>query len=537
MSETIENNNTDGIGGVTPDQQDLTYFPLDLYQALTLPFRLPCMIFSFFFNLFTYSFIGTTLLIGLVVLVFFLTKAFLKNKSTRLAQSFPVSSSKSNRKYSGLVTIGFFHPYCNAGGGGERVLWCAVKALQNRYDFVKIVVYTGDVDAKPEEIIRRAKERFNIEIEDYVHFVYLSTRSWVTAQRYPIFTLLGQSLGSILLGFEAIFKFCPDVYIDSMGYAFTLPIFRYIGDAKTCSYVHYPTISTDMLSKVNERQADFNNAQYIARNLVLSNLKIIYYKMFAWCYGLSGRCSDKVMVNSTWTSNHVKAIWKVKAPCLSIVYPPCNTRQLQELYIDENESGKLFPRQIISLSQFRPEKNHMLQLEAFSSFLKKLPIEQSENYRLLLVGSCRNEGDESRVKMLREHAEKLEILSYVEFHLNVSYEVLLTHLAQSMVGLHTMKDEHFGIGVVEFLAGGLVTLANDSAGPKMDIVTEHNGNKTGFLASSCQGYVKALKKIFSMTTKERFRLCQNARESVSHRFSEETFERRFIAETENLLNR
>ena len=531
MNESIDNNSTG-----PSDQQDLAYFLLDLYQALTLPFRLSWSMLSFVTNLSMSSFFVTTVLIALITLVLLLTKAYLKRKSDQLARTFPVNSSKSNRKYAGLITIGFFHPYCNAGGGGERVLWCAVKALQTRYDFVKIVVYTGDREAKPEEIIFRAKERFNIEIEGHVHFEYLSMRGWVTAQRYPILTLLGQSLGSVLLGLEAIFRFCPDVYIDSMGYAFTLPIFKYIGGCKTCSYVHYPTISTDMLSKVNERQADFNNAQYIARNLLLSNIKKIYYKLFAWCYGLCGRCSDKVMVNSTWTSNHIKAIWKVQTPCLSVVYPPCNTRQLQELYMDENESGKLFPRQIISLSQFRPEKNHLLQLEAFSSFIERLHSSQSENYRLLLVGSCRNEGDESRVKMLREKAEKLGILSYVEFHLNVPYEELLRHLAQSIVGLHTMKDEHFGIGVVEFLAGGLVTLAHNSAGPKMDIVTEHNGNRTGFLADSRKMYVRALEDIFKMTTKQRFRLCQNARESVSERFSEETFERRFIAETENLLN-
>lgn len=37
---------------------------------------------------------------------------------------------RGNEKY---FHIGLFHPYCNAGGGGERVLWCAVKALHNRY--------------------------------------------------------------------------------------------------------------------------------------------------------------------------------------------------------------------------------------------------------------------------------------------------------------------------------------------------------------------------------------------------------------------
>lgn len=29
-------------------------------------------------------------------------------------------------------SVGFFHPYCNAGGGGERVLWRAVEAYQER---------------------------------------------------------------------------------------------------------------------------------------------------------------------------------------------------------------------------------------------------------------------------------------------------------------------------------------------------------------------------------------------------------------------
>lgn len=32
----------------------------------------------------------------------------------------------------GRPTVAFFHPYCNAGGGGERVLWCAIRVLQSR---------------------------------------------------------------------------------------------------------------------------------------------------------------------------------------------------------------------------------------------------------------------------------------------------------------------------------------------------------------------------------------------------------------------
>lgn len=44
---------------------------------------------------------------------------------------FHFSKKRSLRKQKGLV-VGIFHPYCNAGGGGERVLWAAIKAIQTR---------------------------------------------------------------------------------------------------------------------------------------------------------------------------------------------------------------------------------------------------------------------------------------------------------------------------------------------------------------------------------------------------------------------
>lgn len=42
------------------------------------------------------------------------------------------STRNARRAREGRPTVAFFHPYCNAGGGGERVLWCAIRALQNR---------------------------------------------------------------------------------------------------------------------------------------------------------------------------------------------------------------------------------------------------------------------------------------------------------------------------------------------------------------------------------------------------------------------
>jgi alpha-1,2-mannosyltransferase len=192
-----------------------------------------------------------------------------------------VSPRKGQQQDDKDLTIGFFHPYCDAGGGGERVLWCGIRAIQKRFPAAKIVVYTGDVDAAPDQILLRAKERFNLDLPNpkKLEFVYLHRRKWVEASTYPRFTLLGQSLGSIYLGLEAMEKCIPHVYLDTMGYAFTLPLFKYFGSCKVGCYVHYPTISTDMLDKVRTRSRGYNNRRGIASSSIATNLKLLYYKV------------------------------------------------------------------------------------------------------------------------------------------------------------------------------------------------------------------------------------------------------------------
>lgn len=43
-------------------------------------------------------------------------------------------------------------------------------------------------------------------------------------------------------------------------------------------------------------------------------------------------------------------------------------------------------------------------------------------------------------------------------------------MAASKVGLHTMKEEHFGISIVEMMAAGMLTIAHKSGGPLKDIL-------------------------------------------------------------------
>jgi len=81
------------------------------------------------------------------------------------------NGEKGEEEWDGIV--GFFHPFwyvqsyeiyesaanksSNAGGGGERVLWAAIRATQKRWPKAKCIVYTGDHDVDKTAILARVK--------------------------------------------------------------------------------------------------------------------------------------------------------------------------------------------------------------------------------------------------------------------------------------------------------------------------------------------------------------------------------------------
>lgn len=446
---------------------------------------------------------------------------------------------KTQDQGSNVKTVGFFHPYCNAGGGGERVLWCAVQAIQKKYPNVRCIVYTGDCDATSEEILANAEKTFNIKLPRKVEFVHLKKRNWVEAHCYPYFTLLGQSFGSMVLGYEAFSNLIPDVYLDTMGYAFTFFLFKYIGQCKIGCYVHYPTISTDMLDVVSDRTGSFNNRAIIANSSILTNFKLLYYKLFASLYGLAGSRADLVMVNSTWTKGHIKLLWKQIPPeSIHKIFPPCDIQEFLKLPLQRKSAGDS-SRIALSIGQFRPEKNHTLQITSFARFLSMVPMDYRFKYKLVLVGGCRNEGDRARVEELKSLSSQLGVSDNMEVKTNIPFSELKDLLATSDVGIHTMTNEHFGIGVVEFQAAGVIALAHNSGGPKMDIVIETNFKmekncKTGYLASTPEEYAKSLHEIFELQTQERESIAEAAREACS-RFSENHFENDFLNAVKKLM--
>ncbi|OSC98020.1 glycosyltransferase family 4 protein [Trametes coccinea BRFM310] len=443
--------------------------------------------------------------------------------------------------------IGFFHPYCNAGGGGERVLWAAVSALQRKEPDVISVVYSGDTDATKEKIIDKVKARFDIELSpETLHFVFLQSRHLVEDAAWPRFTLLGQSIGSMYLAYEAMTFLIPDLFIDTMGYAFTFPVVSLLGNIPIGAYVHYPTISTTMLSRVRSRTQGVTNSEAISSSALLSFGKLLYYRIFMYYYASSLRQARFLMVNSTWTKNHVDAILQHRDLLLDvvqllppfvlfkfllrkqspkeakIVYPSCDTRQMAVFPLEGRE------RIILSIAQFRPEKDHPAQLRAFHKLLELYPEYRGSGpsaVKLVLVGGSRNVGDATRVENLYILARELGIQSQVQFVVNASYPDVLKWLSRASIGLSTMVDEHFGINIVEFMAAGVIPVAHASGGPLLDIIVPLDGQPTGYHATTPETFAEAFRTVLTLPKDAELAMRQRARAWAVQKFSAEEFEK------------
>lgn len=358
-------------------------------------------------------------------------------------------------------TIAFFHLYCSSGGGGERVLWHSIEALLKEYPDYVIYIYSHkSTQDDTLSILTKVRDLFKIDLitecnfVERINFIPLSYSFLIEAKRYPVLTLLFQNIGSILVAIEAAYRMVPEVYIETIGFTFTLPIFK-LHRCNVITYVHYPTISYDMIGNVRtSSHASFNNREIFVRYPMLRNAKLIYYRALAYLYGLAGRQSDLVMVNSSWTQGHINSLWKIEA---HVVYPPCDVESFKALN-SRRSRGDSLGLNVVSIAQFRPEKNHQMQIEAFDSFLGKTSAYDS---KLSLYGGCRDDEDKQRVRDLKEFVRQLDLESNVEIMVGASFERLLNGMSCADVAIHTMENEHFGIVLLECMAAGLIIVAHN----------------------------------------------------------------------------
>merc|ERR1712100_134127 len=216
------------------------------------------------------------------------------------------------------------------------------------------------------------------------------------------------------------------------------------------SYGSICTLSNNKLRHVKtvaDRRPTYNNNGEITNSTVRTHLKLIYYNLFACAYGFAGYFTNIVMVNSSWTAGHIRSIWNRSKKNTHIVYPPCDTDRLQKLKFGKRS------RVVISIGQYRPEKDQRLQIDAISALLNDSERKKKfKDVQLIIIGSCRNPDDDALADSLVQYAKEKNMSENVKILRNVSWDDLVGWLGKAEAGMHTMWMEHFGIGVVEMQA-------------------------------------------------------------------------------------
>ncbi|EAN99661.1 putative alpha-1,2-mannosyltransferase [Trypanosoma cruzi] len=430
-------------------------------------------------------------------------------------------------------TVGFLHPSAAAGGGGERVLWVAMRAIQlddmRRGITRRYVLYCSrigedgvDDDKRGEKrLLQIVQQQFHILLPMPIEVVFLrpSLTRLLSGEHYPFLTLLLQAVcGSVVLFYETcIVNSITPIVIESVGIPGIYPLLALLAGTRIISYTHYPSITSIMTKRVESGESRYNNRGFLARHHTLRQAKVVYYKLFACFYWWLGQFPVLTMTNSRWTMRHIEQLWKPVVPAL--VYPPCAVNQFMPL----RKPPEQHVNTIVSVGQFRPEKNHLLQLRAFAKALPRLPADA----RLIMVGGARAADDRKRAEDVVEEAKSRGISDRVEVRIGVPFSEVGELLSTCCMGLHTMEDEHFGIVVVEYMACGCIPLAHNSGGVCLDIITSPD---VGFLASSEEEYASRMVEIFEMKMQrpQMYKSFQEQGLSAIMRFSDESFQENFM---------
>ena len=82
------------------------------------------------------------------------------------------------------------------------------------------------------------------------------------------------------------------------------------------------------------------------------------------------------------------------------MFPPCDTSHLAHIVGDRDREEV----RILSLGQFRPEKDHPLQIKAMFELRQILAEEDWERVKLVIIGGCRGHDDWKLVQDLKSLA-------------------------------------------------------------------------------------------------------------------------------------
>eukprot|EP01057_Protomagalhaensia_wolfi_P001034 Protomagalhaensia_wolfi_Nauph_80__1033@NODE_159_length_3373_cov_32_161368_g120_i0_p1_GENE_NODE_159_length_3373_cov_32_161368_g120_i0NODE_159_length_3373_cov_32_161368_g120_i0_p1_ORF_typecomplete_len501_score90_76ALG11_N/PF15924_5/3_9e18Glycos_transf_1/PF00534_20/4_4e03Glycos_transf_1/PF00534_20/2e15Glyco_trans_1_4/PF13692_6/1_2e08_NODE_159_length_3373_cov_32_161368_g120_i0261528 len=403
----------------------------------------------------------------------------------------------------GRRRIHLFHLAAAAGGGGEKCLFALLEAYAHTATPHTLITLYISADRCPHvhTLLTMAESQFGISLQTQggdrfntalrptglrLRLKPLRLAKYLNCT-FRAFQHLCEIFVGLLVAVEAAFTSAGgpnDEIWDTQGLPVivsTYSLLTSILGRPVYTYTHWPW--------VNEGFTEFQDLRFISPKS--------WYRLFlSQFYRTVGKVySSPVIANSTFTLTGLQRAWKSNE--IVKVLPPV------DLSLAEYATGHK-DNLVLSIAQFRPEKNHAQQIRAIARLLYKQKI---QNTRFCICGSLPSPeseglaieifrlateccGSKARVSYRNHstgevHGSQKPQYPSLEIHVNIDDAQLTDLKSRAKVGLHTMEDEHFGIVVVDLLVAGAVVVAHRSGGPMLDILRRPDESE-GFDGSSME---------------------------------------------------
>lgn len=279
-------------------------------------------------------------------------------------------------------------------------------------------------------------------------------------------------------------------------------------------YIHFPLFHQEALRKETFTSHKIINELYGSFLYVLT---FILASIVSLLFGNQIR-SQLYLANSNYTKLEIKRLLNKNS---IVIYPPVEVRKILKECVNVSDEER--QDAVITVSRFSYEKNlEVIPLIAYH--VKNLGL----HVKFIIAGAVKGSRGLNVLRHIQEISKKLNVEDMLLILPNISEEEKIVLLCKAKVYVHPMKNEHFGISVVEAMAAGLPVIVNRSGGPYLDILDQ---DKYGL---SFENAKEAAELIYSLLTNTMlWEFYHELAISRSLLFDEEMFEKkiRFLVKT------
>jgi glycosyltransferase involved in cell wall biosynthesis len=239
-----------------------------------------------------------------------------------------------------------------------------------------------------------------------------------------------------------------DVVINTHGDA--LP-YRISGNVPYLLYLHFPTFlmnSTGIYGSNKYRKSFFWRAYFKPYSVIAHSLAM-----------RATTRSNLILTNSRFSREAIIQAFANVQPY--VLYPPVDIERFSPAYSQSINSREA---KVLVVSRFSPEK-------LIENAIKIAHLLEGK-IKFQIVGSLAP-ANRPYFKRLQQKIENYGLRQTVTLTPNASNEELIDSMSKSMIYLHTMIGEHFGVSIIEAMAAGLLPIVPAYGGCSEIVPTDH----------------------------------------------------------------